>query len=1340
MPLTRYQIRNEYGLADPELYRAADRDDPEALLEGVAMAGLVGVLRQLGDLAEFAAEIFHNLHEEVMTTAARGHSLMARVQQLEAEVPSVEKAFLSLTDHSSFYANGAGVDWRPNLHMEQNLITQGDLPRFVMDSYEECRGPPRLFLLDKFDVAGAGACLKRYTDPSIFRIEATSSTTMEMQREKKARKLKKKGRWRNGETPEVTPASHAKLHQLFLEERVANGHSDPARVVKLKRRQLNGSPFDMKSGKSYMEKFLETLSPDNKAVYEDSVNPPLSTLSQYGYKESGLEIVEITAVSPVKPQVDVLQHDEFNGDDPDKWLVKVSDTVTDCETDESSPSSVHKMPIGQELAIYAGGGKSESSEGDQFDDMISEVENYMDALTTMESEIETDTEYKFKKGGVLKFVRREAESDINQERRHDIQVKFLNSQSFGNSSTSDDGNSSIYKVGSSISVSDSQSHAADNVQSDGEGPSKVCCSREDSIPETSTLQSDCSSTRMVACTIQESHELEVSIDIFSEEEKITKLVPTISVANPFTVSLAGEDSGKRTQVDGVTTPRLEPDLETNVNLDSSSVGSSEIPWHTKQVVAPSKGSSEYNSMSDQQQEDPKALPLYLSYLDSVQSSHDDPLHDVSETNYSGDAGIVIPHQLPSEHDNMVEEATNVNDVNGALLKATLLSGSQFAQSGQLNSEPETKKLEEDISVVSGKEEMLSEANAYGIVAEDSYECFDESGLRDLTDKHNTITEADQLKDVVTPVSIPPASDEHGYDTICPSSKVIGSPSSHPSLDDQHQTAVDLHQKISSETEPEAQNEVIPKDREFSHGESIFGYPVLPVSVGGVDASGEQVSGVDADHSVLEPQPVFSSKEASEGDGLFPIAGTLEMSAVHVNEVTFESEEYSAHDMESTSDPSYLAESGITSERAWDLHPDQTDESCPEPDEAGGFTSSNLQFKDMQTLPPGLGTLSTAKDVNVDEAPPLPPLPPMQWRMGNFQPASPSLQTACFGHCNNLPMQPFSADEHTKPYHPFPTNIIEDCQMVQCLSVDDSIGNSAEQQNHTSFELASLANAANIEQDSHQPSHTFPSNIIEDSQKVPCLPMDDSVEDTLKQPNTLPVELQSVANAANLKQESHPLEELDPLNPFVTSEEIPNERPELIDFPSGDPEQSSSESFPSATSMSNASSEAELVPSFQEKAPEESLPPGSLAKEQQQQKVVASYGGGTSWPPTTLALPPSYELGKAANGNKLPRPRNPLIDAVAAVDKSKLRKAAERVQPQASSNAEERDSLLEQIRTKSFNLKPAAVSRPSMRPSMPGIHGPKTNLRVAAILEKANAIRQALAGSDEDDDDDSWSDS
>ncbi|XP_040971977.1 protein SCAR2-like [Gossypium hirsutum] len=128
-------------------------------------------------------------------------------------------------------------------------------------------------------------------------------------------------------------------------------------------------------------------------------------------------------------------------------------------------------------------------------------------------------------------------------------------------------------------------------------------------------------------------------------------------------------------------------------------------------------------------------------------------------------------------------------------------------------------------------------------------------------------------------------------------------------------------------------------------------------------------------------------------------------------------------------------------------------------------------------------------------------------------------------------------------------------------------------------------------------------------------------------------------------------------------------------------------------------------------------------------------GAAVRPSITLALSPVVE-DENSNGNptvKLPRPRNPLIDAVAAHDKSKLRKVTERIHPPVIPKVDERDSLLEQIRTKSFNLKPAVVTRPS-------IQGPKTNLRVAAILEKANAIRQALAGSDEDDDEDSWSDS
>ena len=51
-----------------------------------------------------AAEKFHDLHEEVMATATRGHGLMVRVQQLEADFPTVEEAlfYYRLIIHHSF--------------------------------------------------------------------------------------------------------------------------------------------------------------------------------------------------------------------------------------------------------------------------------------------------------------------------------------------------------------------------------------------------------------------------------------------------------------------------------------------------------------------------------------------------------------------------------------------------------------------------------------------------------------------------------------------------------------------------------------------------------------------------------------------------------------------------------------------------------------------------------------------------------------------------------------------------------------------------------------------------------------------------------------------------------------------------------------------------------------------------------------------------------------------------------------------------------------------------------------------------------------------------------------
>uniref|UniRef100_A0A0A9EUA2 WH2 domain-containing protein n=1 Tax=Arundo donax TaxID=35708 RepID=A0A0A9EUA2_ARUDO len=91
------------------------------------------------------------------------------------------------------------------------------------------------------------------------------------------------------------------------------------------------------------------------------------------------------------------------------------------------------------------------------------------------------------------------------------------------------------------------------------------------------------------------------------------------------------------------------------------------------------------------------------------------------------------------------------------------------------------------------------------------------------------------------------------------------------------------------------------------------------------------------------------------------------------------------------------------------------------------------------------------------------------------------------------------------------------------------------------------------------------------------------------------------------------------------------------------------------------------------------------------------------------------------------PRYPLLP-VTSHDRSMLRKAPTLVQP-SSKLSDEKNTILEQIKNKSFNLKPVLAKRPNV------MVGLRTNIQVMAILERAHAIRQAVAN---DDDEDSWS--
>lgn len=1309
MPLTRYQLRNEYSLAEPELYKAADKDDPEALLEGVAMAGLVGVLRQLGDLAEFAAEIFHDLHEEVVATSERGHGLMARVQQLEVEVPSLEKALLSQTNHAPLFTN-PGVDWHPNLQTKHNLITGGDMPRCVMDSYEECRAPPRLFLLDKFDVAGAGACLKRYTDPSFYKVDSPFSgvATKEIQREKKIRKGKKKGsRWRNGESPEVVSASRAKLHQLLLEERIENAYNDPGRRVKLRRRQLNASPLDPKSGKSFMEKFLETPSPEHKMVYETSVTPPLLKLASDHSSESGLQIVEIGTVSPVKrasreeknisssPNAEELAlkpyMKELNRDAANTETVKVPESVVDSSIDEFVLARHDKLRVNKEDA-------------DHFDDQTSDVDNYMDALPTMGSEIETDTEFRPKNGfGFLSFGKSGIDSDANDEQL-EVLAHYSDRQSVGISYSSDDGNNSFNRGRSSYSFSDTISNPAENALIDnveaagtpfttkngtspGDSPESVLADpsgRQDDTPFTTSEKNP--------------------VDGLDSGNGSASSKGLLQISN-ISVNASEKEINSDSLYEGIWTGYSEETGARNSDI--------QIICSPKPICSPTE-----------EQLTSSTLPESERHT-GVGACSEDVSHPMdSSPAHSFDEKQVLLHDPPQVKIDPRESEASCSEK-----KSDLDEVSEAAETEEIGD-----KIHEVDTVERGASPLYPDSDT----------------------ESETETEAVQAEGIAASsadVRASPGSDDVDC-TVSQSSYPICSPSN--GVLHQEYVAESVTQKERNKEEVAlADNEITSRQRpiESSVQNESNQAEVRSYNYSKVEDDISYSSAVENKSSFCvgeETVPAVSSELSDQESGL---------NSSHERHLKKDTED------DVLSIASNLAEPGIPLEQPVDLQTEPAPENIQLQDENfSPLLLPQLAMRDLesdkQEMNPIVSTfdqLPEATKVNIEEPPPLPPLPPMQWRIGKVQqnsvvsprelvgqgsfpvtPQYPSEQNAHFGlsafHGGFLqsgsPFSTFAFVEEEKSRHAseqFVPNLVQPNSFSTNLPVMVNHMNSQYwgfglDRNHSMNQFLTLPAVQN-----ERPEYV--SFATEGQPDDPLIPTPATEYKTSRVDSVYPYETPTQPqNQSGLDAGSEELQSYEEENDNPTYLTVPQstETHDWVEEDEQPPKNSAEEQQPK-----DVEEQSEI--NFVEEQPQHGL----VASEGEMEQTSSAFAGLVSegaWSLHTSSPKQPAEVGKE-NGNtsvKVPRPRNPLFDAAAALDKSKLRKVTERVLPQNEPKVDERDSLLEQIRTKSFNLRRAAVTRPSLQ-------GPQTNLKVAAILEKANAIRQACAGSDEDDED-SWSDS
>ncbi|KAI4356096.1 hypothetical protein L6164_000142 [Bauhinia variegata] len=1601
MPISRCQIRNEYRLADPELYRASDKDDPEALLEGIDMAGLVGVLRQLGDVAEFAAEIFHDLHEEVMATSARGHGLMNRVQQLESEFPSIEKVFLSQTNHLSFFTN-RGIDWHPNLRSEQNLVTHGDLPRFVMDSYEECRGPPRLFLLDKFDVAGAGACLKRYTDPSFFKMEVASSGSgvarAEVHREKRTRKGKKKGTHRRkGETtPDIAP-THAKLHQLLLEERLEDAYSDPARLIKLKRRQLNGSTVEAKTWKSYMKKFVESPSPDHKMVCETSILPlPVKSMSDDA-SETGVRILEISTISPMRrslgnesacssptEQEIGLKPSSDMGRETDH-RVKVHEHMDAGVMDEMFSNH---LDVPQETELTVNGQKREGSiEEYHSDDPTSEVDNYLDALTTMDSEMETENEFRPKKS----ILHMQNVKDIGVKQEHqELQSRFSDSQSFVDSPKSDENSS--FKRDRNGEHADQQKQFSDSRSvgtstSDGNSSSK-----RDTHEEHMELQAHFSDSQSIGnlSTSDEFSSFNKDRSQFSQADSLSTMVENIqsngyvapmllSHTKHYASEIEDTASNQKTQMVGSQKTNyvefnMHEDTDTQAEeipcsgqASSSSclMTSDNIFLHSDPGATSSAVALSTEIQIDETRSDPvelhsrlfddgdsdrvetmAAVPDALSLMKddtcSAVSSEKDHLNklDGGDTHFNSDAlletsnvavlapedhcnyqsvvtvlsaepqnknsetfvareisspgersicpsmgevdlsaGDTLPLDVP---DLKSEDCFLANQINLEDFSPVVETTSTRMHCSDLNHETTLDERDsegvevlysdqqsnvEEISRMVHHDENSDSTYNVDAIEEDGRVAHPSSPVQENHKMVNdVITEQVQLEDrtlsavpsvdcaenqasfvtasasdlISSPSSpshnlensqgtLPDSSDycqmemetnkvesteivelelEKRGNQLEPSSdmtfsNILSSPVSNVTCSQEfHSTFVDPREEIDvneaiagkSSTELVVQKVVIqlevasanvqsspkrslscdPSDLEIS-GNNLASSSEEKIQYGTFDKNVTMVRGFsEIDTQELDPKSLCQNDVFLNGKDAMSLSSYNHLESETPLELSLPSQvgQWDADclltdEENSTSDklqPEQIQTSNelkqersfhISSETAPEIHLDQPS-SSESSQSAGKEINPDKHVMDPER--PVLPDLfPKAAEANLEE---MPPMPPMQWRMGKVQYASfaPQRESIEVNQASFQPTQPIGIDgkaqlgllgsereslQYHNPFLPFMSMEGDKLPHTSGFSLGVSghpfafplqfpvmVNDANSQFNYLLLERSQIQNpfltvpVISTGMPSHGYLATSEGEVIQHSNQPSLVPPPEGALEH-DSPQAKPVDPSS-QSTIDTSSDQQSLSNVEPLLENAAGHDSPQEK---LAQPSS-PLRTDASSEVKALQQSSGNGEVELrdpLPSSMSPPRTEAVQPGIS---------LLPPAGEMELPSDTASLISMFE-GQNPNGkphNKLPRPRNPLIDAVAAHDKSKMRKVTERVRPQTPPKEEERDSLLEQIRTKSFNLKPAVLKRPSMQ------HGPRTNLKVAAILEKANAIRQALAPSDEDDDADSWSDS
>ena len=1133
-----------------------------------------------------------------------------------------------------------------------------------------------------------------------------------------------------------------------------------------------------------MEKFLETHTAEHEVVHEKSITSPLK-LTVDNYSESGLEILEISTVSPVKKssqgkgracsspnaqeEVSEPYMEKFNKDVIGGKFVQVSEPGNDGDTNDISSSSLDKVAVEKELAVDGDLRTEGSVDGYNSDDLASEIDNYMDALNTIESEFETENEYRPENDQGFFTVKKDGRDSDENEENLVLQAQFSDSQSFGNSSVSDYGNGSIKNNRSSFSDSDTLSSLAEHTASGGDGVAKVFPSSETCAAESVDIPS---SELMDELEGTKSHDFSVPNGTRIEEDKIPD-VGEASCSSCLTDSipvLLPSDHGVHLSLDTLVGPEVKEatsdsikigsklsDNENGTNLVDSRAVVSDVPSQDIHDICLVSSVESHLDV-----EEPNVVSDALLHSSDVSK----PTLEIERSNFSlnealqaesadeeyseklTDEKIASPH-LSSPKESQLHYSASPQEVCSDLIPPTCSSdlielddivskADDALMVSRINSAPmvETQKMhnseeQEFLDLMDDVPELKlasaefvvpysdKKSHIDGISREDGEEigtptCSVEVVEDDAVplelpyDDPNYLCHKDDVnldavvnKPVITDESVSAAavtSADGDLDDVIPTSLDLActAPGNHINLEeslsgfsDSNQKGLEFNEAASPEcltetmTQKEVnQLEVAPVDttlkllssdhcnlRMFDDvHESSLGKETQNSSSNNdvtraptyLVLSNEQSESKYPHHSYLfeNNEDEVSSVTCYLPEPGVPLEKPLQFKADQAEVESLQEDEATSNSLKLQSEqlpsPSHVdqerCEQTQSSNHLQERCFDTPSESCAEhlpcqlsaseflPQSAALEPDGTKQAMDsLQCALPSFGLLPVAAQVNLEEMPPLPPLPPMQWRMGKAQNASLASDRDLVEASQHVfpPLQPFN---YEKAQFGFPASKTGNLQL-------------------------------------HNPFLPITAVEEENSQQV-----SEQVESNLAQPIPFSFQLPTMDSEADSQNNCLSLEGTQTLNPFLTSPAIPNERPEygLLAL-EGEKSLSSSNPFspiptieyttPKYESESSqekqikplnqlepeiGSEDKTLQPSLQNYSEgvrqnpfETSIPPPTIGAEQPQQALLTSDGEITQLPGT--------EEGKP-NGNpaiKIPRPRSPLIDAVAAHDKSKV---------------------------------------------------------------------------------------